>query len=402
MRRYVGIWMTGAVAAVALGGCEEIPCPEAIPGRVESEITATFDARAWDICAASGGGFVVAGYASGQPFSPVASATYERSLDSFVVMLDASGNIEWSRTFGGDGADEVRNIEPAGDGGYIVAGNKGASPLDPVFFYDPASVFAARLDSQGSVLWTVEPETDRFTAAYGLCVNADGSFVVAGDTRDAEYGASDAFLIKFDPNGAELWRRRYGSGRDVGAQDVITTSDGGYAFTGYVQDQIVARLDAGGEVQWEFFLDEVAILKELAFRTKKIIETSDGGFAVVGSTFGELLVLKLDGGGNYLWQARVSDVGEAEGHAILETAEGDLVAAGVSYARNSFGRRVCSHLLLVRLGSEGDIRWSGQVGSKETIFPCAMVVDGDSLKLAGSIREDFVHSIYLVTTDAGG
>ena len=134
MRRYMAIWMTGAVAAVALGGCEEIPCPEAIPGRVESEITAPFDARAWDICAASGGGFVVAGYASGQPFSPVASATYERSLDSFVVMLDASGNIEWSRTFGGDGADEVRNIEPAGDGGYIVAGNKGASPLDPVFF----------------------------------------------------------------------------------------------------------------------------------------------------------------------------------------------------------------------------------------------------------------------------
>ena len=401
MRHYFEIWITCAVAATLLAGCQEQPCPESIPGVLETEITATFDARAWDICPASDGGFVLAGYASGQPFSPVSSVLYERTLDSFVVRLNASGNIQWSRTFGGDGTDEVRNIEPAGDGGYIVTGNKGSSPLDPLFFFDPASIFAARLDSQGNLLWTVEPETDRFTAAYGLCVNADGSFVVAGDTRDAKFEASDAFVIKFDPNGDELWRRRFGGGRDVGAQDIITTSDGGYAFTGYVQDQIVSKLDADGEVQWEFFLDEVSTLNELAFTTKKIIETADGGFAVVGSTFGELLVLKLDSSGNFLWQERLAGVGEAQGFDILETTEGNLVAAGVSYARNSFGRRVCSHMLLVRLGSGGDVLWSGQVGSKETFFPCAMVEDSDSLKLAGSIREDFVHSIYLVTTNAG-
>jgi hypothetical protein len=40
----------------------------------------------------------------------------------YVVKLDSSGNVVWTKTIGGSNWDEARSIIQSGDGGYVVAG----------------------------------------------------------------------------------------------------------------------------------------------------------------------------------------------------------------------------------------------------------------------------------------
>ncbi len=42
--------------------------------------------------------------------------------DAWVIKLDANGNVQWQKTYGGKGDDEAYSIQQTSDGGYIVAG----------------------------------------------------------------------------------------------------------------------------------------------------------------------------------------------------------------------------------------------------------------------------------------
>ena len=42
--------------------------------------------------------------------------------DAFLLKTDASGNLQWAKTFGGSSNDAARSVQQTSDGGYIVAG----------------------------------------------------------------------------------------------------------------------------------------------------------------------------------------------------------------------------------------------------------------------------------------
>jgi hypothetical protein len=77
-----------------------------------------------------------------------------------------------------------------------------------------------------------------------------------------------------------LWSKTYGSG---GAYDVIETSDGGYAVIGPSQASgggyLLVKINSDGDLQWQktFSNDYVAY-------PKSIVGTADGGYAIAGST----------------------------------------------------------------------------------------------------------------------
>ncbi len=39
--------------------------------------------------------------------------------DAWVIKLDANGNVQWQKTYGGRKADEAHSIQQTSDGGYI-------------------------------------------------------------------------------------------------------------------------------------------------------------------------------------------------------------------------------------------------------------------------------------------
>lgn len=335
------------IAICALGislisGCNE-DCPESIPALSESTIFTSFDAQAWDIQTAPDGGFVVTGYVADSNTS---------SARALLVKTTASGTVQWAEEFHGDGATQGRAVQVTDDGGYVVAGNTGAFLLYEGAVYDPSDAFLVKFDALGNLLWSRIIVAGRYTSANALCVDADGDILVAGFTREdngVEFGEA-ALLLKFDRDGNEIWRRRYGDGEGSIARDVIATSDGGYVFSGssirISSGPYVVKLNSDGDVDWEF--QGAANLSEFGVGAG-IIEVRAGGYAVIGSSFEDFFVGRLDDVGELVWMTRVAGSPLVSGYDLIETDDGKFVAAGYSENRNSFGLRSCPRTFVARL-----------------------------------------------------
>jgi hypothetical protein len=64
------------------------------------------------------------------------------------VKLDSSGNVVWTKTIGGGSGDEALSIIQSSDGGYVVAGRTNSFGAGSYDFY------VVKLDSSGNVQWT--------------------------------------------------------------------------------------------------------------------------------------------------------------------------------------------------------------------------------------------------------
>jgi uncharacterized repeat protein (TIGR02543 family) len=167
---------------------------------------------------ASDGGFLIGGYAQ-------ASGTYDRNM--WLIKTDSTGDVEWDKTFGGSGDDEIYSITKTSDGGYALGGYKsseGAGGKD---------VWLVKVDSDGNAQWNKTYGTPIDDSCRSLIITSDGGFALLGRTRDLY---SDFLFIKTDSSGNQEWNRTYGwTTTNIFAEGsaIVQTPDGGYALGGY-------------------------------------------------------------------------------------------------------------------------------------------------------------------------
>lgn len=396
-----------AIMLAILPGCGGAPCDDASAGLREFRVNVASARQAWDVQFTEDGGFIAAGYTSPDFLSP--------PEDAVVIKLDASGAVQWTHTLGGEEVEEARAVQPAGDGGYIVVGNTGGTVFPPGALMQLANdVLLYKIDAMGAEVWSRTLSVNKFTIAYGACVNDDGSIVVAGSAGEREAGDRGALLVKFDAEGAELWRRFLTGGSGLSATDIVATRDGGYAIVGYSKrngeprqwDVYAAKLDAEGLKEWEFLGADRLTYPGDRFG-EGIVQTQDGGYAIVANAFdfrsGELFVAKLDPDGNLTWAANAPGSPHSEGYGLVEMGDGSLVAAGSSYGAGSFlGFATCVKTFAVRFDVDGAIRWSSRFGGSGTGGANALARGADdTLVLAGYSIAQGNEAVYLVITDAG-
>jgi hypothetical protein len=111
------------------------------------------------------------------------------------VKLDASGNVQWTKTIGGSYDDEANSIIQSSDGGYVVAGRTesfGAGGWD---------IYVVKLDASGNVQWTKTIGGSYDDGALSIIQSSDGGYAVAGYTESFGAGYSDFYVVKMDANG---------------------------------------------------------------------------------------------------------------------------------------------------------------------------------------------------------
>ncbi len=239
----------------------------------------------------SDGGFAVAGRTSSY------GAGYQ---DVWVLKLDSGGVVEWEKTYGGSEYDYCNSINQTSDGGFIIAGSTRS-------FGDISNdAWVLKLDSSGLIKWSKTyggSENDHLKSLYQT---SDGGFVVAGQTSSYGAGGADAWVLKLDSGGVVEWEKTYGGNTDDSLYSIHQTSDGGFAAVGRTSsygagnlDAWFLKLDSGGEVEW---VKTYGGSNDDYFNS--IHQTSDGDFAVAGSTtsYGagsnDAWVLKLDSNGD--------------------------------------------------------------------------------------------------------
>ena len=203
----------------------------------------TGDDNARGVALASDGGFALCGTTDSY------GAGY---TDMYIVKLDASGSVSWTKTFGGSAGDVGAGIIRTSDNGYLAIGSTGS------FGTGYSSIYVVRMNSAGDSLWAQTYGGTRADFGHGLTTAVDGGYILAG--RTASYGAGfyDAYIVKIDTDGNFVWDNTFGSASDDYAYSVTNAMDGTYMLSGFTEvspsrkyDAYVVKVDPGGNRIWE-------------------------------------------------------------------------------------------------------------------------------------------------------
>ncbi len=167
--------------------------------------------------------------------------------DIYVVKIYPKGGMWWKRTYGGVENEEVWGATLTLDGGVLLVGSTesyGVGGMD---------MYALKIDASGNLVWSRTYGGPKDEKAYAVAPTSDGGFVLAGYTESFGRGGRDLYLVKIDATGNMVWSRTYGGPEDDTAKAVVQTSDGGFLIGGWTksfgaqqEDMYVVKIDANG------------------------------------------------------------------------------------------------------------------------------------------------------------
>jgi hypothetical protein len=261
-------------------------------------------------------------------------------------------------TIGGSDEEHARSIIQTTDGGYAVAGDTesfGAGSTD---------VYVVKLDGSGNIQWTRTIGGEYFDGGESIIQTTDGGYAIAGETNSFGAGNQDVYVVKLDGSGNIQWTRTIGGEKDDKGYSIIQTTDGGYAVAGYTKsfgagdlDVYVVKLDGCGNIQWTRWIGG-------GCAGPSIIQAADRGYAVAGwiCSFGaggaDVYIVKLDGSGNIQWTRTIGGRSDDYGHSVIQTRDGGYAIAGETESFGAGGRDV----YVVKLDGSGGVN-VGRCGS---------------------------------------
>jgi hypothetical protein len=338
------------------------------------------------------------------------------------VNLHAQPTTEWTRAYHGFGIGEAYSTVQTSDGGYVLTGIDGFGKYPK----DTLRLRVTKVDAGGTTEWTKTygGSHEREDGGSSIIQTSDRGFFVVGFTEATDgdvtfnHGLQDIWVLKLSAIGAIEWQKTYGGSMNEDAFSLAQSRDKGYFIAGmaYSKDGDVAgntkqapiwilKIDSVGSLQWqhcfgngyEDFLGAIA-------------GTSDGGVAIGGEAVGndgdvsgyhacryngcrDAWVLKLDSAGNLLWENCYGGSGDENAKAIIESADGGLVAAGYTTSNdgdvtgNTDTRN--GSLWVFKLDSRGALQWQNSLGGTNSEGATSIVETVDrGFAIAGSTNSN--------------
>ena len=245
------------------------------------------------IAKTSDGGFVVVGDSN----STDAGFVNQGKDDAIIIKYDSEGNQEWIKSFGGSDDDNFRSVTETSDGGFVVVGYSKSKDAGIANTSQNYQAIIVKYDANGNQKW-IQPfggsVRDEF---YSVISTSDGGVIVVGSSwsTDAGFvnqGSTDAIVVKYDQEGNQQWIQSWGGNYRESFDSVIETSDGGFVVVGSSAstnaefpnqgetDAIIIKYDGNGNQQW------IQSWGGNSYDSLySVTETSDKGLVVVGSSF---------------------------------------------------------------------------------------------------------------------
>ncbi|HEX6431325.1 MAG TPA: BACON domain-containing protein, partial [Niastella sp.] len=218
----------------------------------------------------SDGGYLIAGYSYGNNTGDITGS--HGVEDAVIVKVDANGNKQWVKSYGGSNADEANAIAATSDGNFVVVGYTRSSDGDLSSPRNLDDLWIMKIDGNGTILWSKTYGSSRNDKANAVIVTSDGGLVVAGSTNGYDgdvpgnhSGNFEFWILKLDASGNKLWSKTYGGASTEEAYSITACTDGGFAITGrtasidgdvtgnhkeYSDDVWVVKVDANGNKLW--------------------------------------------------------------------------------------------------------------------------------------------------------
>ena len=314
------------------------------------------------------GGYIVGGQSLSGGGWGDKSESNKGGYDYWIVKLDEDGVVEWDRSYGGLGNDQLYNVQPTSDGGYIIAGtsDSGISGDKTENRVGNSDYWVIKTDASGNIIWQNDIGGLMFDNVYSAYETADGGYIlggtstsgISGDKTAGNYGVVDYWIVKLNNAGTVIWDKTIGGTLNDYLYAVIPTADGGSIACGMSEsgltgnktdntnglyDYWVVKLDNSGNITWQNSIGGTG--NDYAF-VNAIDQTSDGGYAIAGYSQSlisgdkteantgswDYWILKINSTGSILWQTVLGGVSGDYANAISATTDGGFIVGGFSYS----------------------------------------------------------------------
>lgn len=371
-------------------------------------------ATLFDVRRTADSGYITAGYmANEQYWMPNARVMGSAMIVGYMVKTDANGTQQWQYMPVLPGYTFF-SVTQAADGTYIGAGH--TEDLD--YSGQPGNLYLEKINNNASRRWYKMLGGSGDDRAYSIQTTPDGNYIMAGTTSSNDlqvsgnHGSQDAWVVKTDTAGIILWQKCLGGTGSDTAYAIInmtdgylvagsTTSNNGQVTANYGgTDAWLVKLDLSGNLVWQKTYGGTGY-----DMFKKLQLTSDGGIIAVGATYSndgvvsgnhgnaDVWIVKTDATGNLAWQHCYGGSSEDKGTDIKEiTGDGYVVN---SYTRSTDGNITLNHggadQWVFKVNTNGSMLWDKSLGRNRDDQSGAMVVVNDhDYVVLGNIDSSYV------------
>ncbi len=309
-------------------------------------------------------------------------------VDIFLAKYDATGNFQWSQSFGGpyDDDEGLRNgLEVDGDGYMYVTGEfQGNAFFNPSFGGENLTsrggrdIYVAKYEpANGALVWLrqVGGTDDDYVRDVAVDAASGGNVIIAGQVFSTDvfvegvphqtHGNADIFAVKYDNNGNLQWVNILGGPNNDFGEGVTTDLDGSVYLTGTYNNH--ADFDGGPGINFltsnSGSLDETFLAKYDVTGSLLWVKSMNANAAAYG------IRVKADGLGSvYL-------LGDFE-----STINGDGNSGNYSLSQNG-GRDVA----LYKYSTDGFLRWAGVIGGNGNDYSADLAITpNDEVVITGT------------------
>ena len=204
--------------------------------------------------------------------------TSGNTSDVFIVKYDASGNAVWAKSGHGSSPDLGNSIAVDASGNSYVTGyfqgtsiTFGSTTLTNL---GGTNIFIVKYDASGNVVWAHSAGGNFFDLGYGIAVDAGGNSYVTGyftspsitfgsttlTNADVSGNTADVFIVKYDTSGNPVWAKSGdGSSDDVGNSIAVDAGGNSYITGYFISPSItfgsttLTNVDTSGQ-SWNMFI----------------------------------------------------------------------------------------------------------------------------------------------------
>jgi len=205
------------------------------------------------------------------------------------------------------------------------------------------------------------PKEMNYGHGFDIIITSDGGYLMVGHTVSFGKGLCDFYVVKTDKDGYVEWSNSYGSGDDEAAKKVIETKDGGFAITGFWQDDhdvncevALLKIDKEGNELWFKRLPgvEFGLGNDLIENDKGVLVLAGGARRFL-SGIEDMYVIWLSQDGHVFQEKYYGGKGEDRAYSIVADDNGGYVIGGhsKSYGDGSYD------ILLIKIDEQGEQIW---------------------------------------------
>jgi hypothetical protein len=332
--------------------------------------------------------------------------------DLWLVKCNASGSIQWQKTFGGSADEDGEFIMELPNGDFVVGGFTDSNDGDVVGNHGGEDMWVLRVSNTGVLLDQACLGGTAGDVAFNGISTADNGFFLVGYTfsDDGQVSGfhgngsnSDAWVAKIDADFELQWQRSLGGGQGEVAYGAVQLPTGGFAIAASARssngdvsanngaaDAWFVELSASGQLVQEANFGGSS--EDAAY---DIVRTASGNFVlcgISGSDDGDLpghygsigfppdsWVWSINANAQILWSKNLGGTGTDTGNSITQNAAGFLVSGETDSDDNDVpGTQGQRDYLLTQLDANGNLVWVSTFGgpTSDNSFVNTYLADG--------------------------